>query len=131
VSRHTTLIVGAVLGACSLGAAGCEATITPPVVAFQADVVAPVAVVPPDIYAYPRVYFGGAWAYLVDGFWYQPTPRGWVVFRREPVELARERTRIYAAPRPIAPRTPAYGFPPPAPRRSPYEQGRERTPNPR
>ena len=47
--------------------------------------VAPATVVPADVWAYPRVYFGGGFAYLVNGAWYQETPRGWVVYRREPM----------------------------------------------
>jgi hypothetical protein len=124
------MIAGTALAA-SFGAAGCTATITPsePIVAsWEADMVAPVTVVPPGIYARPRVFYHGAFAYLEGGFWYQPTPRGWVVFRREPAELARERVRIYAAPRPVAPRSPAYGFPQQAPPAAPFEYGRERTP---
>jgi len=97
-------------------------------------VVAPAAVVPMDVWSYPRVYYDGGYVYLVNGLWYQSTPRGWVVYRREPVELARQRTRIYAAPRGgVLPRTPAYGYPPyrRQPREEPREYGRERTPLPR
>ncbi len=110
----------------ALGAAGCEATITPaePVIGIHTYAEAPLmraTVVPEDIWDYPRVYFNGTWVYLVDGSWYLPSPRGWYVYRREPVELARERTRIYRAPRP-APREQAPAMP--------YEQGRERRPAP-
>jgi len=128
--------IAALAAACALGAAGCEATITPaqPMVAYvEGALVAPVAAVPPDIWAYPHVFYGGTYVYLMNGSWYQPTRSGWVVFRREPVELSRERTRIYASRR--IPRTPAYGYPPPArrptpPLEEPNEYGRERTPNP-
>jgi hypothetical protein len=41
----------------------------------------------------PRVYYHGRYAYLVDGRWYYPTHRGWVVFREEPRELQRYRVR--------------------------------------
>jgi hypothetical protein len=133
VSSNAT--IAALAAACALGTAGCEATITPsaPVLAFEGGVVAPVTAVPPDIWVYPHVYYGGGYVYLVNGSWYQPTRSGWVVFRREPVELSRQRTRIYASPR--VPRTPTYGYPPPAsrpppPPQEPYEYGRERTPNP-
>jgi hypothetical protein len=39
----------------------------------------------------PRVYYRGRYAYLVDGRWYYPGDRGWVVFREEPRELRRYR----------------------------------------
>ena len=39
----------------------------------------------------PRVYYRGRYAYLVDGRWYYPGDRGWVVFREEPRELQRYR----------------------------------------
>jgi hypothetical protein len=123
VSSHAT--IAALATVCALGAAGCEATFTP---AEPAVIAA--TVIPGDIWAYPHVYFGGTYVYLVDGSWYRPTPRGWVVYRREPVELSRERTRIYAAPGPPARRAPGYGYPRPLPRREPYEYNRERTPNP-
>lgn len=60
----------------------------------------------PDVYGYavrssrvdpvvvdraPRIYWRGAWAYLVDGEWVYPTETGWVVFVEEPPELARHR----------------------------------------
>ncbi len=129
MSSHTTITALAFVA--SLGATGCEATFTPaePVVASIGVDFAPVATVPPDIWGYPRVYYGNSYVYLVNGAWYRPTTRGWVVFRREPVELARQRTRIYASPRRPVPRTPAYGYPRPAPRREPSEWGRQRTPN--
>ena len=123
-------IISAVVAALALGAAGCEATFTPieATVGFSADVVVPVASVPADIWSYPRISYGGGWVYLVNGFWYQPTPQGWVMYRREPLELARERTRIYAAPRMPGVRTPQYGYPRQAPLQEPSELGRERTP---
>jgi hypothetical protein len=142
VSSHA--IIAALATVCALGAAGCEATFTPtePIVAYSSGpAVVTATVVPDDIWAYPRVYFGGTYVYLVNGYWYQPTRRGWVVYRREPVELARERTRLYAAPgqrwgvRPQTPpsrvpTTPGYGYPRAYPRQEPYEYNRERTPNP-
>ncbi len=116
-----------------LGIAGCEATIsTPePVLTFETGDLVRARFVPPDIYAYPRVLYDDRYVYLVNGYWYMPTARGWFVFRREPVELGRQRTRIYASPRyypgPEAPyenaprvRTPEYGYPPPPRYRAPY-----------
>jgi hypothetical protein len=130
VSSHATTIALAFVA--SLGAAGCEATFTPvePVVA-TVDF-APVATVPSDIWTYPRVYYGDSYVYLVNGAWYRPTPRGWVTFRREPIELSRQRTRIYASPR--VRRTPVYGYPSqrqrPVPREEPRQFDRRRMPNP-
>jgi len=135
VSTHATFAFLA--AACVLGALGCEATFTPAEPVFSVSgggLVVRAVEVPPDVLSYPRVSFDGGYVYLVNGLWYQPTPRGWVVYRREPVELARQRTRIYAAPRGgVLPRAPAYGFPPERrqPREEPREYGRERTPLPR
>jgi hypothetical protein len=130
VSRLATTIALAFVA--SLGAAGCEATFTPaqPVVASVGVDFAPVATVPPDIWTYPRVYYGDSYVYLVNGSWFRPTPRGWVTFRREPVELSRQRVRISASPR--VRRTPAYAYPRqrPIPLEEPREFDRRRTPNP-
>jgi hypothetical protein len=111
-----------------LGSAGCEATFTP----MPAYAVVPATDVPVDVWGYPRVYYGDSYVYLVNGLWYRPTPRGWVVFRTEPVELSRQRTRIYATPRRPSPavRAPVYGYPRPAPLREPTEYERRRAPNP-
>lgn len=107
-----------------LGVAGCEATFRPTRVnaAFdEEDALVRAEVVPPDIWVYPRVAYGDSYAYLVGGVWYIPTRSGWMVLRREPVELSRERTRLDRR----APRAPEYGYPrsPPPdygyPRRSP------------
>jgi hypothetical protein len=138
MSRHVITILLALAGA--LGASGCAATFTPaePAVTYYGDVSLDyAAAVPPDIWAYPRVYYDGAWAYLVNGAWYVPTRQGWMFYRREPVELRRQRTRIYASPSTISPPprgtySPAYPAYPrevrPPVRTEPYEYGRERTP---
>ena len=138
-------VIAALAVVAALGSAGCEATFTPanPSVAIYGRFLAPAEVVPTDVWAYPHVYYGGSYVYLVDGLWYTPTSRGWMVYRREPVELSRERSRIYAAqpyeynpriyvnpranPRiyvnPRAnPRIPPYGYPP----QPPVEYNRER-----
>ncbi len=138
MSTYTTPALVAAAALSALAAAGCEATFTPaePVVTYYGGAtLAPAPAVPVDIWAYPRVYYGGSYLYLVDGRWYQPTPSGWMTYRREPVELSRARTRIYASPglnRRVVPRSPAYGYPrtnvpPPQP---PVEYDRERTINP-
>jgi len=96
--RWVRVGVATLAAASALGAAGCEATFhttEPFAVAFEREgLLVRAEVVPPDIWAYPHVYFGGTYVYLVDGLWYYPTPSGWMIFRREPVELSRERTRM-------------------------------------
>ena len=110
--------------ASALGAAGCEATFQPALpevaVTYDTGAVARAEVVPPDVWSYPHVYYDGAWVYLVDGRWYYPPPIGWMLYRREPVELYRQRTvigeRRYRAPperRPAPPQPyPSYQEPP-------------------
>jgi hypothetical protein len=135
VSSHATFAVLA--AACAFGSLGCEATFTPAEPIFSVSgggMVVRATAVPPDVWSYPRVYYDGGYVYLVNGLWYEPTPQGWVVYRREPVELARQRVRLYAVPRgDVLPRTPAYSYPPyrGQPRQSPEEYGRERAPLPR
>jgi hypothetical protein len=55
----------------------------------SSDVVAePTPSVPTDVVFYTHVLYGGDDAYLVDGQWYRPNATGWVVFTKEPLELA-------------------------------------------
>ena len=75
------------------GLAGCTAYAEPPVVGGSAAVYADA--VPPDIYAYPHVWYEGGYAYLVGDRWYYPHGRRWVVLRSEPTELYSYR-RSYA-----------------------------------
>jgi hypothetical protein len=49
--------------------------------------------VPPRIEYYPRTYYRGSPAYLVEGRWYYRTHDRWIVFREEPVELRDYRVR--------------------------------------
>jgi hypothetical protein len=49
---------------------------------------------PPDVQVYPRIVYRGSYAYLIGDRWYYQTPRGWVVFREEPVELRRHRETL-------------------------------------
>ncbi|WP_437640520.1 hypothetical protein [Sorangium sp. So ce854] len=53
-----------------------------------------VEALPPDIHAYPRVYYHGGYAYLVGDRWYYDSPRGWVIFRSEPRVLAERRIYV-------------------------------------
>ena len=48
----------------------------------------PTPSVPTDVVFYTHVLYGGDDAYLVDGQWYRPNATGWVVFTKEPLELA-------------------------------------------
>ncbi len=55
----------------------------------SAEVVAePTPSVPSDVVFYGHVLYGGDDAYLVDGHWFRPASTGWVVFTKEPLELA-------------------------------------------
>jgi hypothetical protein len=111
-------VVGAV--AIALGVGGCTVTTTTrayPVVAD--DTVVEAEFVPVDVYSRPRYYYGNRYVYLVDGRWYYPAHRGWAVYRREPVELQRQRVRYYDHYRTY--RAPEYGYPrQPARRYYPY-----------
>jgi hypothetical protein len=51
-------------------------------------VVEPTPSVPTDVVFYTHVLYGGDDAYLVDGQWFRPAATGWVVFTKEPLELA-------------------------------------------
>ncbi len=51
-------------------------------------VVEPTPSIPTDVVFYTHVLYGGDDAYLVDGQWYRPAVAGWVVFTKEPLELA-------------------------------------------
>jgi hypothetical protein len=77
-------------------------------------------VVPAEIEYYPRTYYRGRYAYLIEDRWYYPTERGWVVFREEPRELSRYRVwygQHYHTYPPYSPkryyRHPELGAPPP------------------
>jgi hypothetical protein len=55
----------------------------------SSEVVAePTPSVPADVVFYPHVLYGGDAAYLVAGRWFRPAATGWVVFTKEPLELA-------------------------------------------
>ena len=95
------------LGAVAMG--GCAARVQTGAAVVYGYPVARAEVVPVEIATYPRVYYRGSYAYLVGSRWYYPTARGWVVFRQEPVELARyrgelERTRVRRLPAERPPR---------------------------
>jgi hypothetical protein len=102
---------------------GCLVASEPPFVGGYATIYA--TSVPPDIYAYPHVWFEGGYAYLVGNRWYYPASGGWVVLRGEPPTLFRYRqaygwrgTPYGAAFRQAAPPAPplAPTLPPPAER---------------
>ncbi|WP_129579966.1 hypothetical protein [Sorangium sp. Soce836] len=87
------LAAGASLLAGCLGTVGAEGYVVSGFPVVRAEVV------PMELAASPRVYFHGTYAYLVDGQWYYPTNRGWVIFEREPAELRRYRQTYRASPR--------------------------------
>lgn len=91
----------------ALGTTGCMATVDAQpayVVTSEAPVVAsapPVVYVesaPANIETYPREYYGGRYVYLAGGRWYSRSPRGWVVYHREPAPLVHRRVVIERAP---------------------------------
>ena len=100
-------VLTALAGLMALGAAGCEATFRPgPLTASWEVGGAWVAEPPDDITRYPHVWYEGRWVYLVDGFWYAPTARGWIVLREEPRELGRYREYYESGPQRRRERTP-------------------------
>jgi hypothetical protein len=54
---------------------------------------------PARVETYPRTYYHGQPAYLVDGRWYYRSGPRWVYFREEPVELRDYRVRYHDSPR--------------------------------
>ncbi len=96
--RARLALFAAIAALCAFGATGCVAEVqaTPVVATYEAPVVyeEPVvyyAAAPVNVELYPRVYYRGAYVYYVDGRWYSPSPRGWVVYHSEPRELVRYR----------------------------------------
>lgn len=131
-SRRAVLsLLGMLAAPALLGLAltGCAVEAEPPAVGGYATVYA--TDVPPDVYAYPHVYYDGGYAYLVGDQWYYPYAGRWVVLRSEPPALYRYRVgygrgyyyggygrygyrRYYQPGVNVAPRY--YGRPPPAER---------------
>jgi hypothetical protein len=87
--RHGVCALAVVFGA--LGAAGCYAAAGGVVYGYP---VAEVEVVPVEIATYPRYYYRGSYAYLVDGRWYYRSGARWVVFESEPPELRSYRYHV-------------------------------------
>lgn len=114
------------LGCTTTGTVGAGGAVVYGYPAIYADVT------PYELAGYPRLWYRGSYAYLIDGSWYYPTTTGWVVFREEPPELYRYRSRYVAPPRYYQP--PGYGYPREYPRgyREPgYPQERPRHYRPR
>jgi len=120
--------------ALALGASGCVSEASVEAGVSYDYPVTRVDVVPADIYAYPRFYYGDGYAYLVGDRWYYESPSGWMIFRVEPRVLAERRVIIRsgggrdtyyrrAQPRYYEERRPA---PPP---REPVERGRRYYPH--
>jgi hypothetical protein len=77
-----TALAAALLAAASAACLGCSRE-------PSSDVVAePTPSVPTDVVFYTHVLYGGDDAYLIDGQWFRPAATGWVVFTKEPLELA-------------------------------------------
>jgi hypothetical protein len=91
-SKLGSLAVVAFAAALGAFATGCVAEVQerPVMVADEPAVIA--TAVPADIETYPHVVYRGSVAYYVNERWYYRIPGGFVVFRREPVELVRYRT---------------------------------------
>src|SRR5579864_5265749 len=71
----------------------------------EEDAVVYVDTVPPEIEAYPHYYYGGGYAYYVEGRWYRRGPRGWGYYRQEPPQLERQRAHVeQRGPAPAIPR---------------------------
>lgn len=134
-SRRAALLLGMLAIPVGLALSGCTVEAEPPAVGGYATLYA--QDVPPDIYAYPHVYYDGGYAYLVGDQWFYPYAGRWVVLRREPPALYRYRVgygrglyyggygghgyRGYYQPGvnlapPAAPPAHYYGQPPPAER---------------
>ncbi|WP_437811484.1 hypothetical protein [Sorangium sp. So ce1078] len=96
------LAAGASLLMGCLGTVGAEGFVVSGYPVVRAEII------PVEIAASPRVYFRGTYAYLVDGEWYYPTNRGWVVFEQEPPELRRYRQTYRASPRYVPERELSY-----------------------
>lgn len=129
-SRRAVLLLGMLAMPAGLAQSGCAVEAEPPALGGYATVYA--ADVPPDIYAYPHVYYDGGYAYLVGDQWYYPYADRWVVLRSEPPALYRYRVgygrgyyyggyrgygrRYYRPGVYVAPPARHYGRPPPAER---------------
>jgi hypothetical protein len=70
------------IAAASLASSACSREPSSEVVAE------PTPSVPSDVVFYTHVLYGGDDAYLIDGHWFRPAATGWVVFTKEPLELA-------------------------------------------
>lgn len=88
-SVRAALLLGMLAAPVALGLSGCAVEAEPPVLGGYATLYA--TDVPPDIYAYPHVYYGDGYAYLVGDQWYYPYAGRWVVMRSEPPALYRYR----------------------------------------
>src|SRR5262249_19106417 len=101
--RWSAAVIGAIAIGAATAASGCTiyttrpaaSRVPPPAPApsYYPEVASePAPYVPPNIEVYPRTLYRGRYAYLVDGRWSDAGPRGWVILREEPRELARYRT---------------------------------------
>jgi hypothetical protein len=97
-SPAMSLLLGAValggvaLSGCAVRPARVEGTVVYKYPVVEAELV------PVDVSRHPRVLFHDRYLYLIDGRWYYPTDKGWMILRDEPQELYGYRRRI-ARPR--------------------------------
>jgi hypothetical protein len=111
--------------------AGCGATVVagvsePTVYGVYGYDAVDAGTVPVSIETYPRTYWRGSYAYLVDGMWYYPTGGRWVILNQEPRELASFRMGVRQHPHVHRAPPAQYGYPRARPvRRAPREVHRE------
>ncbi|AUX26678.1 hypothetical protein SOCEGT47_072480 [Sorangium cellulosum] len=108
LSAMRSALSAAALGAGASLLMGCLGTVGAEGYVVSGYPAARAEAVPVEITAYPRVFFRGTYAYLVDGLWYYPTNRGWVVFEEEPAELRRYRQTYRRSPRYVPERELSY-----------------------
>jgi hypothetical protein len=108
--RRSMHLPALTLGAAAALMVGCAGTLSTEGYAVYGHPVVRAELVPVEISAHPRVYYGGTYAYLVGGVWYYPTDRGWVIFEEEPAELRRFRESYRSSPRYVPPER-ELGFP--------------------
>jgi hypothetical protein len=119
---------GCLLLACAATtiAAGCAAGVyAEPAQAYpqgtDEDAIVYVDTAPVNVEVYPHYYYGGGYAYYVEGRWYRRGPRGWGYYRQEPPELEHQRPAMQQAPE-VRREHPEVQQAPQAPRERPEER---------
>ena len=93
IAKLSTLGMAVVIGALTLGTAGCYARASTGAALVYTEPVVEVQTVPAQIEYYPSYVYRGSNVYLVDGQWYYRARGRWVVYRSEPRVLADVRVR--------------------------------------